>query len=55
MRAAIWEQPGELRIDERPDPMPGEGELVINVGAFGVCGTDLHVADGVEVQVLPGR
>jgi D-arabinose 1-dehydrogenase-like Zn-dependent alcohol dehydrogenase len=46
MRAAIWEQPGELRINERSDPTPGEGELVIKVGA---CG------DGVKVQVLPGR
>jgi alcohol dehydrogenase, propanol-preferring len=35
-----------LEPAELPDPEPGEGELVVRVGACGVCRTDLHIADG---------
>ena len=59
MKAAIWEQPGDLRIGERDDPTPGEGELVVRVGACGLCGTDLHIADGefppAPYPLVPGH
>ena len=29
-----------------PDPIPGRGEVLIDVAACGVCRTDLHIADG---------
>ena len=35
-----------LREVELPAPVPGPGELLIDVAACGVCRTDLHVADG---------
>jgi propanol-preferring alcohol dehydrogenase len=31
---------------ELPDPTPGEGQVLIEVAACGVCRTDLHVFDG---------
>src|ERR1700744_453769 len=46
MRAVIWDKPGDLRIADVPDPTPGRGELVIRVGVCGICGTDVHIADG---------
>jgi 2-desacetyl-2-hydroxyethyl bacteriochlorophyllide A dehydrogenase len=46
MRAVIWDKPGDLRIADVPDPTPGRGELVVRVGACGICGTDVHIADG---------
>jgi 2-desacetyl-2-hydroxyethyl bacteriochlorophyllide A dehydrogenase len=59
VKAAIWEQPGELRIGEREDPTPGHGELVVEVGACGMCGTDLHIADGAlaptPYPIVPGH
>lgn len=59
MRAAIWEEPGRLTIGERPDPAPGRGELVVQVGACGLCGTDLHIADGefppAPYPLVPGH
>jgi 2-desacetyl-2-hydroxyethyl bacteriochlorophyllide A dehydrogenase len=59
VRAAIWEAPGELRIGERDDPTPGHGELVVKVGACGLCGTDLHIADGdfapTPYPLVPGH
>ncbi len=35
-----------LRSLERPRPEPGAGQLLIRVGACGVCRTDLHIRDG---------
>ncbi len=46
MRVATVERPGEVTTGERPDPRPGPGQVVVRVGACGICGTDLHIADG---------
>jgi 2-desacetyl-2-hydroxyethyl bacteriochlorophyllide A dehydrogenase len=46
MRAVVWQKPGQLEVTEVPDPAPGHGELVIQVGVCGICGTDVHIADG---------
>src|ERR1700761_4748139 len=35
-----------LAFQERPDPIPGPGEVRVQVSACGVCRTDLHVVDG---------
>ncbi|MER7015611.1 zinc-dependent alcohol dehydrogenase family protein [Saccharopolyspora sp. NPDC000359] len=59
MRAAIIDQPGSIRVGEVPDPKPGDGQLVIAVGACGICGTDLHIADGhfppTPYPIVPGH
>ncbi len=41
MRAVVMRN-GELVLDELPDPIPGEGELLVRVLACGICGSDLH-------------
>jgi NADPH2:quinone reductase len=59
MRAAVWEKPGELKVTEAADPVPRHGELVVQVGACGICGTDLHIADGefppTPYPIIPGH
>lgn len=59
MRAAVWRRPGELSIDELADPEPGPGEIVVRVGACGMCGTDLHIAAGefppTTYPIVPGH
>jgi 2-desacetyl-2-hydroxyethyl bacteriochlorophyllide A dehydrogenase len=59
MRAVVWEKPGELKVTEVADPVPGHGELVVQVGACGICGTDLHIADGefppTPYPIIPGH
>src|SRR5213080_2898262 len=59
MRAAIIETPGQIRVGTISDPTPKPDEFVIRVGACGICGTDLHVADGdsplVRYPVVPGH
>ena len=41
MRAAVYVGPGELRVEELPDPEPKTDGIVIAVDACGVCGSDL--------------
>ncbi|MBI4984227.1 MAG: alcohol dehydrogenase catalytic domain-containing protein [Rhodocyclales bacterium] len=53
MRAAVFKGAGRgLAIEERPDPIPGPGEVVIKVGRAGICGSDLHMTSG-HGQQLP--
>lgn len=52
--------PGELlRPIDRPDPVPGPGEVRLRVRACGVCRTDLHVVDGDltprKQPIVPGH
>ena len=41
MRAAIYHGAGRLSIEDAPDPIAGDGEIVIRTRACGICGTDL--------------
>lgn len=40
--AAVLVRPGEIRIEERPVPEPGPGQVLVEVLAVGVCGSDVH-------------
>ena len=44
---------------ERPDPVPGRGQIRVRVSACGVCRTDLHLVDGElpapKAGVIPGH
>jgi propanol-preferring alcohol dehydrogenase len=43
----VLEEPGRtLRQAELPDPVPKQGQVLLQVQACGVCRTDLHVFDG---------
>jgi len=60
MRAMLLEAPGEpLRPRDRAPPKPGPGEVLIRVGACGVCRTDLHILDGElahpRLPLIPGH
>ncbi|SHK53668.1 Threonine dehydrogenase [Pseudonocardia thermophila] len=43
MRAAVTSGPGVIAVEAVPDPEPGPGDVVVDVGAVGLCGTDLHM------------
>jgi 2-desacetyl-2-hydroxyethyl bacteriochlorophyllide A dehydrogenase len=42
MRAARAEAPGRIVVEEIERPTPAAGEVVVAVGACGICGSDLH-------------
>ncbi|MGC3954549.1 MAG: galactitol-1-phosphate 5-dehydrogenase [Propionicimonas sp.] len=41
MRAAVLHAPSDLRVDEVPRPRPEAGEVLVQVRACGICGSDL--------------
>jgi 2-desacetyl-2-hydroxyethyl bacteriochlorophyllide A dehydrogenase len=54
MRAVTFQAPGEVRVDEKPEPeLTAPGEAVVRVEASGVCGSDLHIYHG-RVAIEPG-
>ena len=60
MRAMVLHRPGEaLRLESRPVPRPGPGQILIRVEACGVCRTDLHLIDGElpepRLPIVPGH
>ena len=46
LRVHAFGQPPELRLDDLPDPEPGEGEVLVEVKAAGVNPVDTYVAAG---------
>ena len=53
MKAAVLtDSHPALEIREVPDPTPGPGEVVLQVSACGICGSDLHLAP--LMKELPG-
>ncbi|MDR1049357.1 MAG: zinc-binding dehydrogenase [Synergistaceae bacterium] len=48
-----------LSIEDRPVPVPGEGEVLVKVRASGLCVSDLHIQDGMIASVplphVPGH
>lgn len=41
MRAAVYHAPGDVRIEELERPEPGPGEVLVEMRACGICGSDL--------------
>ena len=41
-QAAVLYAPHDVRIEERPVPKPGPREVLIEIKAVGVCGSDVH-------------
>lgn len=55
MKAAVFKGVGQpLAIEERPQPKPGPGQVLIKVGRVGICGTDLHMTSGHGQQYPAG-
>jgi len=41
-QAAVLYAPHDIRLEERPVPKPGTREVLIEIKAVGVCGSDVH-------------
>jgi 2-desacetyl-2-hydroxyethyl bacteriochlorophyllide A dehydrogenase len=53
MRAAVVKSVGQVSVETVDDPTPGPGEVVVEVAACGLCGTDLHILQGEFAPTLP--
>ncbi len=41
MQALVWTGPKQIGIEARPVPLPAPGEVLLEVGAVGICGSEL--------------
>jgi (R,R)-butanediol dehydrogenase/meso-butanediol dehydrogenase/diacetyl reductase len=69
MRGAVYYGAGDVRLEEVPDPAPGPGELLLEIHAAGICGTDAgefvhgpmsyavsgHAVTGHHGPLIPGH
>ncbi len=46
VRAAVFSGPGAVAVEELELEQPRRGEVLVRLGASGVCHSDLHVVDG---------
>jgi 2-desacetyl-2-hydroxyethyl bacteriochlorophyllide A dehydrogenase len=54
VRAVTFQAPGEVQVEERPEPEPlAADDAVVRVDASGICGSDLHIYHG-RVEIEPG-
>ncbi|WP_328767039.1 zinc-dependent alcohol dehydrogenase family protein [Streptomyces sp. NBC_00286] len=53
MKAAVIEAPGKVTVATVPDPTPEPRQVVLDVAACGLCGTDLHILQGEFAPTLP--
>jgi 2-desacetyl-2-hydroxyethyl bacteriochlorophyllide A dehydrogenase len=54
MQAVTFQAPGDVRVEERPEPeLLARDDAIVRVEATGVCGSDLHIYHG-RVVIEPG-
>jgi L-iditol 2-dehydrogenase len=43
MRAWVLGDPGRISLVDKPIPVPGRAEVLVRIGAVGICATDLEI------------
>jgi alcohol dehydrogenase len=55
MKAVVYRGPGEIRLEEAPEPIIQDQEdAIVRVTAASICGSDLHVVHGLMPNMEPG-
>src|SRR5688572_15411872 len=55
MKALCWHGHGDVRVDSVPDPKLKEPtDVIIKITASGICGSDLHLFDGMMPTMKSG-
>src|SRR4029079_16637794 len=55
MRAAVLTGAHTFEVGDVPDPTPREGELVLQVRACGICGSDLKAHKSMPAGTVMGH
>ena len=53
MKALVYTKADEVLYREEPDPVPGEGQVLVKVAASGICGSDMHAYHGHDPRRVP--
>lgn len=54
MRAVVRRGPGNLVVDDVPQPEPAAGQVLVKTLCCGICGSDLHAVHSMEAMVELG-
>jgi L-iditol 2-dehydrogenase len=55
MKVVRFHAPGDVRIDEVPEPSPGPGDVKIRVRNCSTCGTDVKISKFGHHHIVPPR
>jgi 2-desacetyl-2-hydroxyethyl bacteriochlorophyllide A dehydrogenase len=53
MKALVYTNPNEVTYRDEPDPARGDGEVVLDIDAVGICGSDMHAYHGRDPRRNP--
>jgi threonine dehydrogenase-like Zn-dependent dehydrogenase len=54
MKATVFHKPGDIRVENRPDPtIQQPGDIILQVTSTAICGSDLHIYNGFLPQARP--
>jgi len=53
MKALLLSEYSNLAVAELPEPVAGPGEVLVQVAACGICGSDVHGYDGSSGRRIP--
>lgn len=53
MKALLLSEYKHLQFTDQPTPTPGPGEVLVEVAACGICGSDVHGYDGSSGRRIP--
>jgi 2-desacetyl-2-hydroxyethyl bacteriochlorophyllide A dehydrogenase len=54
VKALVYTGPERMEIQQVPDPIPAEGEVLLGISAAGICGSDIHGFLGHSERRKPG-
>ncbi|GIG68426.1 zinc-dependent dehydrogenase [Phytomonospora endophytica] len=55
MKVVRFHAPGDVRIEDAPEPVPGPGEVLIRVRDCSTCGTDVKISRFGHHHIVPPR
>ncbi|MEM7118933.1 MAG: alcohol dehydrogenase catalytic domain-containing protein [Chloroflexota bacterium] len=53
MKALFYTNPNEMAYRAAPDPIVTDGELLVQITAAGICGSDMHAYHGHDARRIP--
>jgi 2-desacetyl-2-hydroxyethyl bacteriochlorophyllide A dehydrogenase len=54
MKALVYTRPQEMQLQDRPDPQLHAGDVILEIEAVGICGSDMHAYHGHDPRRQPG-
>src|ERR1700752_3002637 len=54
MKAWVLDAPNELRLVEKPVPVPGKAEVLVRIDAVAICATDLEIMEFGTPALIEG-